>query len=164
MRSSVGDCFTEVTGRFGGPVLIKLNQTASTWTSTFPAREIPSKGSLVVEKETTGCEGTENNIRYLEHVEVVLSLTFTRRGDLAIYLTSPRGTRSTLLGKRNMDYSSKGFKDWAFMSTHTWEENPKGKWKLEIQNVGRSWKMVLINRCCSWDGLVVQKPRGFTLD
>jgi subtilisin-like proprotein convertase family protein len=90
-----------------------------------------------VEKDTTGCDGTENYIRYLEHVELVLSLSFTRRGDLTIYITSPLGTRSTLLGKRRMDYSSKGFTKWVFMSTHTWEENPRGKWKLEIQNVGK---------------------------
>ncbi|XP_028416477.1 LOW QUALITY PROTEIN: proprotein convertase subtilisin/kexin type 5-like [Dendronephthya gigantea] len=99
-------------------------------------RAIPVKGSLTVERDTTGCEGTENHIRYLEHVEVILSLSFTRRGDLTIYITSPQGTRSTLLGKRRMDYSAKGFNNWAFMSTHTWEENPKGKWKLEIENVG----------------------------
>ena len=103
------------------------------------SRSIPRTGSLRLEKETTGCEGSENYIRYLEHVEVVLSLSFNRRGDLTIYLTSPQGTRSTLLGKRRVDYSTKGFKDWAFMSTHNWEENPRGKWILEIENAGK-WK------------------------
>ena len=107
--------------------------------SCFRSRPIPHEGSLTVEIDSTGCEGTENYIRYLEHVEVVLSLSFTRRGDLTIYITSPQGTRSTLLGKRRMDYSSKGFNNWAFMSTHNWEENPRGKWKLEIDNAGE-WK------------------------
>ena len=102
----------------------------------FRSRPIPHEGSLTVEIDSTGCEGTENYIRYLEHVEVVLSLSFTRRGDLTIYITSPQGTRSTLLSKRRMDYSSRGFKNWAFMSTHSWEENPRGKWKLEIKNAG----------------------------
>ena len=109
----------------------------------FCSRAIPHQGSLTVETETTGCEGTENHIRYLEHVEVVLSLSFTRRGDLTIYLTSPLGTRSTLLGKRRVDYSSKGFKNWAFMTTHNWEENPKGKWTLEIENAGK-WNLIKV--------------------
>lgn len=93
---------------------------------------------MAVERETNGCEGTSNYIRYLEHVEVVISLKFTRRGDLTIYLTSPQGTRSTLLGKRRLDYNSvDGFKSWVFMSTHKWGENPKGKWKVEIENAGK---------------------------
>ena len=92
---------------------------------------------MIVEKETTACEGTLDYIRYLEHLEVVISLRFTRRGDLTIHVTSPQGTRATLLGKRRMDYSHDGFKNWVFMSTHTWEENPKGKWKVEIANDGK---------------------------
>lgn len=36
---------------------------------------------------------------------------------------------------RPHDYSSEGFNDWAFMTTHSWDENPKGAWTLEIENV-----------------------------
>ena len=57
-----------------------------------------------------------------------------KRGDLRIYLTSPAGTRSTLLDARPQDYMSSGFIDWPFMTTHSWGENPKGKWFLEIHN------------------------------
>ena len=44
------------------------------------------------------------------------------------------GTRSTLLDGRPQDYMSSGFVDWPFMTTHSWGENPKGKWFLEIHN------------------------------
>ena len=44
------------------------------------------------------------------------------------------GTRSTLLDARPQDYMSSGFVDWPFMTTHSWGENPKGKWFLEIHN------------------------------
>ena len=57
-----------------------------------------------------------------------------KRGDLRIYLTSPQGTRSTLLDARPQDYSSSGYIDWPFMTTHSWGENPHGKWVLEIHN------------------------------
>lgn len=36
---------------------------------------------------------------------------------------------------RPHDYSSEGFNDWAFMTTHSWDENPNGAWTLEIENV-----------------------------
>lgn len=67
---------------------------------------------------------------------MVITLTFTRRGDLTIKLISPRGTASVLLPQRREDYSSAGFTDWEFMSTHTWGEDPKGTWTLEIENHG----------------------------
>ena len=57
-----------------------------------------------------------------------------KRGDLRIYLSSPSGTRSTLLEARPQDYSSRGFRDWPFMTVHTWGENPNGKWTIEIHN------------------------------
>ena len=57
-----------------------------------------------------------------------------KRGDLRIYLISPMGTRSTLLDARPQDYSSSGYTDWPFMTTHNWGENPRGRWVLEIHN------------------------------
>ena len=45
-------------------------------------------------------------------------------------------SRSTLLHKRKNDYSKGQFQKWPFMSTHYWGENPAGKWKLDIENMG----------------------------
>lgn len=66
-----------------------------------------------------------------------VSLMAARRGDLQIQLTSPQGTKSTLLAKRPHDISKAGFSQWPFMSVHTWGERPHGTWKLEIHNEGR---------------------------
>jgi len=49
-------------------------------------------------------------------------------------LMSPTGTRSTLLHNRPSDFSSSGFTNWPFMTTHSWGESPLGKWTLEIHN------------------------------
>ena len=38
------------------------------------------------------------------------------------------------LQSRPNDYSSEGFNDWAFMTTHSWDEDPQGEWTLEIEN------------------------------
>lgn len=41
--------------------------------------------------------------------------------------------RSMILSKRpNDDDHHDGFTKWPFMTTHTWGENPRGKWKLEV--------------------------------
>ena len=44
------------------------------------------------------------------------------------------GTRATLLDARPQDYSSSGYMDWPFMSVHSWGEDPRGTWTLEVHN------------------------------
>uniref|UniRef100_A0A6I8SHP8 Proprotein convertase subtilisin/kexin type 5 n=1 Tax=Xenopus tropicalis TaxID=8364 RepID=A0A6I8SHP8_XENTR len=83
--------------------------------------------------KATGCaDNTNHHVVYLEHVVVRVSITHPRRGDLAIYLTSPSGTRSQLLANRLFDHSMEGFKNWEFMTTHCWGERASGDWTLEI--------------------------------
>ncbi|XP_010216035.1 PREDICTED: neuroendocrine convertase 1-like, partial [Tinamus guttatus] len=61
-------------------------------------------------------------------------------------------TSTVLLSERERDKSPNGFKNWDFMSVHTWGENPTGTWVLRItdvsrriQNEGRivNWKLIL---------------------
>lgn len=82
--------------------------------------------------ETRACHGKANEINYLEHVILRISLTHFRRGDLQIFLRSPAGTRSNILERRSLDRSTAGFDEWDFMTTHHWGENPQGVWALEI--------------------------------
>lgn len=117
---------------------------AKTWTNVGPQRkcvitmvsEPRNIGShLYINKSVDGCMGTDSHVTSLEHVQARLTLSYNRRGNLAIHLISPAGTRSTLLHPRPHDYSSEGFNDWAFMTTHSWDEDPTGAWTLEIENV-----------------------------
>ncbi|XP_014473595.1 PREDICTED: furin-like protease 1, isoforms 1/1-X/2 isoform X2 [Dinoponera quadriceps] len=96
-------------------------------------RPIPPKSQLILDLHVKECSG----VNFLEHVQAKVSLMATRRGDLQIQLTSPQGTRSTLLAKRPHDVSKAGFSQWPFMSVHTWGERPHGTWRLEIHNEGR---------------------------
>ncbi|OUC48810.1 convertase P-domain protein [Trichinella nativa] len=75
-------------------------------------------------------------VRYLEHVQLVMSVQFSRRGDLRIRITSPSGTESELLPPRLNDGSDGGFIKWPFMSVQQWGENPEGKWIVTLENVG----------------------------
>jgi proprotein convertase subtilisin/kexin type 2 len=93
--------------------------------------EIPADGNLILELNTDACIGTPTEINYLEHVQAVVTLNSTRRGDTTMYLVSPVGTRTMILSRRPKDEDSKdGFTNWPFMTTHTWGENPRGKWRL----------------------------------
>uniref|UniRef100_A0A672HPQ1 Furin (paired basic amino acid cleaving enzyme) a n=1 Tax=Salarias fasciatus TaxID=181472 RepID=A0A672HPQ1_SALFA len=121
--------------------IVKL---AETWTNVGPQRkcviamvnEPKNIGShLSINKTVDACIGSDSHVSSLEHVQARLTLSYNRRGNLAIHLISPAGTRSTLLHPRPHDYSSEGFNDWAFMTTHSWDEKPTGAWTLEIENV-----------------------------
>lgn len=53
---------------------------------------------------------------------------------------SPRGLRRLCAPRspRPHDYSADGFNDWAFMTTHSWDEDPSGEWVLEIENTSEA--------------------------
>lgn len=56
-------------------------------------REVTSDRSILLKIKTDACAGTEYAVNYLEHVQAVISVNATRRGDLELFLTSPMGTR-----------------------------------------------------------------------
>ncbi|XP_071650464.1 neuroendocrine convertase 2 isoform X1 [Temnothorax longispinosus] len=100
--------------------------------STFETQKVTSDRSILVKIKTDACAGTEYAVNYLEHVQAVISVNATRRGDLELFLTSPMGTRSMILSRRvNDDDHRDGFTKWPFMTTHTWGEYPQGTWLLE---------------------------------
>ncbi|XP_017773693.1 PREDICTED: furin-like protease 1 isoform X2 [Nicrophorus vespilloides] len=109
-------------------------------------RTIPPKSTVVLQLQVSECHG----VNVLEHVQAKLSIFSHKRGDLQIQLTSPMGTRVTLLAHRIHDVSRSGFTHWPFMSVHSWGESPFGTWQLEIRNDGllgratlQNWSLVL---------------------
>ena len=100
-------------------------------------RDIVRRDAVEVEFEID--PSCEQFVSRLEHVIVILSLDFDRRGDLKISIFSPLGTESNILEKRPHDYSSKGFDNFEFLTVHMWDEPasvPGKRWKLRIENVG----------------------------
>lgn len=96
--------------------------------------EFNDKKSLFLKINTNACKGSGTEVNYLEHVQAVITVNSTRRGDLELFLTSPMGTRSMILSKRvNDDDHLDGFTKWPFMTTHTWGEYPHGIWTLEAR-------------------------------
>ncbi|XP_066109494.1 proprotein convertase subtilisin/kexin type 4 [Saccopteryx bilineata] len=122
-----------------------LVNLARTWLPTQPQKKCiirvlhtptPILPLMHTRKKVSACAGRANYIRSLEHVQVQLSLSYSRRGDLEISLTSPMGTRSTLVAIRPFDISGQGYNNWIFMSTHFWDEDPQGLWTLGLENKG----------------------------
>ncbi|XP_068246773.1 furin-like protease 1, isoforms 1/1-X/2 [Palaemon carinicauda] len=135
----------QVSHRFGYGLMdaYAMVQLARNWTSVPIQRKcevnaahsdklIPQKSFVTLELDVVDCPG----VSYLEHVQARVSLTADRRGDIEIYLSSPAGTKSTLLAQRPHDNSRSGFHSWPFLTVHMWGERPEGKWKLEIHNNG----------------------------
>ncbi|XP_015590676.1 furin-like protease 2 isoform X3 [Cephus cinctus] len=92
--------------------------------------------TLSVYMDVSGCAGTLNEVRFLEHVQCKVSLRFFPRGNLRLLLTSPMGTTSTLLFERPRDVLSSNFDDWPFLSVHFWGEKADGRWTLQVINAG----------------------------
>ena len=99
---------------------------------------IPSKGKL---EEIIDLSSGKwrifcgERINYLEHVEVRVNLTYSRRGDLLIKLISPQGTVSNLTHYRSADSFFKTTDlDFVLMTLHFWGENAVGLWKLTLEN------------------------------
>lgn len=60
-------------------------------------------GMTVFEINTDACAGKDYEVNYLEHVQCVVSLNSTRRGDVTLYLISPSGTRCFLFEPANIN-------------------------------------------------------------
>lgn len=134
------------------------------------AKPIPAAKSLYLEINTDACRGQDTEVNYLEHVQAVITVNSSRRGDLELFLTSPMGTRSMILSRRrNDDDQRDGFTKWPFMTTHTWGEYPPGRWQLEVRLSGqlpqtgfiREWTLMLHGtRDPPYTGLPVADPHS----
>jgi len=108
-------------------------------------RGIPINGQLEVSLDSDGCRSSPySRVVYLEHVQAVVTLAASRRGEVEVFLTSPQGTRSTLLARRIRDASTEGFNAWAFMTTHCWGEIATGTWRLEVRNGASACKLFVV--------------------
>ncbi|KAL9963178.1 hypothetical protein ACROYT_G032353 [Oculina patagonica] len=106
---------------------VRLNVSSSTGQQISWTKNVQL--SVFVSKHDCG-------IRYLEHVQVQVDLTFPRRGYLEMSSVSPSGTRSKLLYPRVIDSITgfKNFTNWTVTSLHYWGENPVGNWRIIIRN------------------------------
>uniref|UniRef100_A0A7E4VES7 P/Homo B domain-containing protein n=1 Tax=Panagrellus redivivus TaxID=6233 RepID=A0A7E4VES7_PANRE len=104
----------------------------------FAKRSVSSNFDTIITFETDACKGLSNEINFLEHVQLVADIDHQRRGNLALWLVSPSGTKTRLLKPRPKDTSNAGFHFWPFTSLHTWGENPRGRWQLMVDDTSNN--------------------------
>ncbi|KAI9468784.1 pheromone processing endoprotease [Coemansia sp. RSA 989] len=107
----------------------------------------PVERSVEVTKEQVAAA----KMKKMEHATVVVDMEHRFRGNVEIWLQSPKGVRSQLAAVRQRDSSNKGLEGWKFMTVKHWDEDPVGKWTLQVRNAYKpkltgtlkSWKLTL---------------------
>ncbi|MBI5965096.1 MAG: S8 family serine peptidase [Chloroflexi bacterium] len=111
---------------------------AKTWTNVG-TEAVVSSGTIAVNQlipDNDAVGGITSNFVVnqnikLEHVEVVLNVTHTYRGDLKIVLTAPSGIQSILADVHGNDLGD-DYTAWKFMTVRNWDESSNGTWSLKI--------------------------------
>ncbi|XP_022172642.1 neuroendocrine convertase 1-like isoform X2 [Myzus persicae] len=80
---------------------------------------------------TNGCNGY---IKYLEHVQLCVTIRYPKRGMVEIDLKSPKNTTCKMMEPRRLDESNKGFFEWKIKSLQFWGENPSGEWTVIVKD------------------------------
>lgn len=103
---------------------------------------VPADGG-VVSLKFDGCDGhPEKEVLFVERVQLLADVDADFGGHLVIWLESPQGTRSRLIGYRPKDLSNASFPtQWPFTSVHFWGEQPAGRWRLHVRNAN-PWRNV----------------------
>jgi subtilisin family serine protease len=65
--------------------------------SKFNIKTVSQTHSVVATLNTDACQGTMNEVNYIEQVEIIVSIAAKVRGKLEVFLTSPMGTRTNIL-------------------------------------------------------------------
>ena len=69
----------------------------------------------------------------IEHIELIVDIDHTFRGDLKIEITSPSGTNSILVDKH--EDPGYNYSDWALSSVRHWGESSLGEWTIVISDL-----------------------------
>jgi subtilisin-like proprotein convertase family protein len=96
-------------------------------------------------------DGCGLSIDKIEHVTLIITLTPNgKRGDLEMWIKSPMGTESMILGKRSHDYSGSGFSAYEFLTMELWDENPIGNWEFIVRTsnskLGKIGRVLLVQK------------------
>ena len=101
----------------------------------YPKKEIPQGDiGIAVHWDVTEADLKKANIARLEHVQVLMNVDHTRRGDLSVELHSPSGVISHLATARRSDNAKLGYRDWQFMSVAHWGEKGVGRWTIIVKD------------------------------
>ncbi|MHC3995066.1 S8 family peptidase [Thiomicrolovo sp. ZZH C-3] len=90
----------------------------------------------IPDNNTAGVTSTINETQSLsvEHVDVWVTISHTRPGDLDIVLVSPQGTESHL-AYGGQYYLEGSYSNWRFSTVRCLDENASGAWTLKVKDL-----------------------------
>ncbi|GBB93589.1 hypothetical protein RclHR1_00220023 [Rhizophagus clarus] len=98
-------------------------------------KQIPMNNKGIIRSVTVKQNDLDNaKFGRLEHVTVTVNIQHTRRGDIQVDLISPNGIISHIGTPRMYDEHRGGLSNWTFMSVKHWDENPIGKWTVQVRD------------------------------
>eukprot|EP00092_Neocalanus_flemingeri_P037797 GFUD01041147.1.p1 GENE.GFUD01041147.1~~GFUD01041147.1.p1 ORF type:complete len:880 (+),score=185.71 GFUD01041147.1:265-2640(+) len=113
----------------------EMVERATTWVPVGEQKFCETQAVLITDTKMTVSVDCPQ-VSKLEHVQMGVKITdqHVRRGDISIGLSSPSGTKSTMISERRNDRSAVGFdtQAWPLMSTHFWGEDPTGNWTVTL--------------------------------
>ncbi len=112
-------------GQWFGPTSLSV----ATISTTAVGTSIPDNNATGVSRTFTI---TDNEP--LEEVLLGLSISHVYRGDLEVFLTSPRGTKSRIVATNFADDGDNV--NWTFSSNAFWGELPNGLWTIQVRDQG----------------------------
>lgn len=130
-----------------GQRLYQLAAPQCTWTSPKITRQVLHGTTLLSSSEVVVADAA-NRVTTLEHVEVYVEISSTKRGEIEIDLACPSGTPSQLMPRRQLDTSSTSLV-WTMMTVRCWGESPVGVFSLNVTSppsantVLTAWQLIL---------------------
>eukprot|EP00092_Neocalanus_flemingeri_P021742 GFUD01023585.1.p1 GENE.GFUD01023585.1~~GFUD01023585.1.p1 ORF type:complete len:818 (+),score=180.42 GFUD01023585.1:352-2454(+) len=113
----------------------EMVERATTWVPVGEQKFCETQAILITDTKMTVSVDCPQ-VSKLEHVQMGVKITDedVRRGDISFGLSSPSGTKSTMISERRNDRSAVGFdtQAWPLMSTHFWGEDPTGNWTITL--------------------------------
>jgi subtilisin family serine protease len=121
--------------------------TAETWENWGPEQVLVGESGIldmmIVDSESTSSlssvtiAANENATDFTtESVMILLDLRSFSRGDLAITLTSPQGTKSLLAPGNRPEVAQLDVDErWKLMTVRAWGESPLGNWNLNVTDL-----------------------------
>jgi subtilisin-like proprotein convertase family protein len=103
---------------------------------TVLAKRTNNAAQAIPDNNTLGVTSTLNETQSLsvEHVDVWVTISHARPGDLDIVLVSPQGTESHL-AYGGQYYLEGSYSNWRFSTVRSLDENAQGMWTLKVKDL-----------------------------
>lgn len=99
---------------------IQIAEGTMNASNTFTGGQLIGKGGIKSTVTVSKQMLIDNNFESLEHINIRVWISHTKRGDVEVEVVSPHGVKSVLASTRQVDQADTGYPGWSFMSVKHW--------------------------------------------